>query len=251
MDDDAGEVATFLARVYEIFLSEVGVPDGDGLIDRVYAELTDLANYALFDDVIPASSAVGRPDARSCRTSRSGWSGCSSASACRAVRRPGTPGIEGVEKPDPRIFLLAMDRAGVEPTRSVYVGDNPALDIEPALAVGMFPVLVDRRDRYLDTPGSRISLLEELPASWGSRDRPHLHRRRGELDAARDLRERLVRSAMRGRSSCRPQSQTERVATDGGGSHGGREYWDAQQALKDEIERLSRKTSCCAIPRPA
>ena len=43
----------FWHTVYEIFLREVGVPNGDGLIDRVYAEFTDLANYALFDDVIP------------------------------------------------------------------------------------------------------------------------------------------------------------------------------------------------------
>jgi FMN phosphatase YigB (HAD superfamily) len=49
----------------------------------------------------------------------------------------------------------------------VYVGDNPALDVEPARAVGMFPVLVDRRDRYLDAPGSRISSLEELPRIMG------------------------------------------------------------------------------------
>jgi hypothetical protein len=32
---------------------------------------------------------------------------------------------------------------------------------------------------------------------------------------------------------------TERVATDGGGAHGGREYWEAQQTLKWEIERLA------------
>ena len=62
-------------------------------------------------------------------------------------------GIEGIEKPDPRIFELAMERAGVEPERSVYVGDNPEFDVDPALAVGMLPVLIDRRDRFPDAPG--------------------------------------------------------------------------------------------------
>ena len=55
-----------------------------------------------------------------------------------------------------------------------------------------------------------------------------------------DLRERLVR--IRDARQVLLQTAelvTERVATDGGGSHGGREYWDAQQALKAEIERLS------------
>jgi hypothetical protein len=57
-----------------------------------------------------------------------------------------------------------------------------------------------------------------------------------------DLRERLVR--IRDARQVLLQTAelvTERVATDGGGSHGGREYWDAQLALKAEIERLSEE----------
>ena len=57
-----------------------------------------------------------------------------------------------------------------------------------------------------------------------------------------DLRERLVR--IRDARQVLLQTAelvTERVATDGGGSHGGREYWDAQQVLKAEIERLSEE----------
>lgn len=33
----------------------------------------------------------------------------------------------------------------------------------------------------------------------------------------------------------------ERVATDGGGAHGGREYWDAVATLRAEIERLAEE----------
>ena len=62
---------------------------------------------------------------------------------------------------------LALDRAGVEPERAVYVGDLPELDIEPALGVGMFPVLIDRRDRFADAPGVRITSMLELPAALG------------------------------------------------------------------------------------
>jgi hypothetical protein len=57
-----------------------------------------------------------------------------------------------------------------------------------------------------------------------------------------DLRERLVR--IRDARQVLLQTAelvTERVASDGGGSHGGREYWDSQQALKAEIERLSEE----------
>jgi hypothetical protein len=57
-----------------------------------------------------------------------------------------------------------------------------------------------------------------------------------------DLRERLVR--IRDARQVLLQTAelvTERVASDGGGSHGGREYWDAQKALRAEIERLSEE----------
>ena len=40
-------------------------------------------------------------------------------------------GIEGMEKPDPRIFRLALERAGIEATDAVYVGDNPEFDVDP------------------------------------------------------------------------------------------------------------------------
>jgi putative hydrolase of the HAD superfamily len=76
-------------------------------------------------------------------------------------------GVEGVEKPDHRIFELAMARAGVGAAASVYVGDNPELDVEPAAALGMFPVLIDRRDRHADATVARITSMEELPRVLG------------------------------------------------------------------------------------
>ena len=76
-------------------------------------------------------------------------------------------GVEGFEKPDPRIFQLAMARADVTPERSVYVGDNPEFDVDPALALGMFAVRIGRRARFLDSPGPRISAMDQLPALVG------------------------------------------------------------------------------------
>ena len=43
----------------------------------------------------------------------------------------------GVEKPDPRIFLHALERLGVEPEDAVHVGDSAREDVEGALAAGM------------------------------------------------------------------------------------------------------------------
>jgi putative hydrolase of the HAD superfamily len=43
----------------------------------------------------------------------------------------------GVEKPDPRIFLAALARLGVEPREAVHVGDRRRDDVEGAQAAGM------------------------------------------------------------------------------------------------------------------
>jgi FMN phosphatase YigB (HAD superfamily) len=47
------------------------------------------------------------------------------------------------------------------------VGDNPEFDVDPALALGMFPVLIDRRDRFPEASVARIASLDELPGLLG------------------------------------------------------------------------------------
>jgi putative hydrolase of the HAD superfamily len=76
-------------------------------------------------------------------------------------------GVEGIEKPDPAIFRLALHRAGVQPKESVYVGDNPAFDTRPAELLGMLGVLIDRRGRFPDHAGVRITTLDDLPSVIG------------------------------------------------------------------------------------
>ena len=42
----------------------------------------------------------------------------------------------GVEKPDPRIYRHALAQLSVPPDQVAFIGDSPALDVAPALAVG-------------------------------------------------------------------------------------------------------------------
>jgi putative hydrolase of the HAD superfamily len=49
----------------------------------------------------------------------------------------------GVEKPDPRIFRLALERAGVGPHEALYVGDLYSVDVLGARAVGLEAILLD------------------------------------------------------------------------------------------------------------
>ena len=69
----------------------------------------------------------------------------------------------GVEKPHARIFQAALQRAGVEPSEAVHVGDQPTSDVDGALAVGIQPVLLDRDGNYKGfSRCPRIESLTEL-----------------------------------------------------------------------------------------
>jgi putative hydrolase of the HAD superfamily len=160
----------FWLRVYRDLLERVGLPDGHLLPDRLYAEFTDLSNYRLFPDV---ESTLDRLLAAGIRlgvvSNFEEWLerlleqlGVTGYFDVRVIS-----GVEGIEKPDPRIFRLALKRARVGPADSVYVGDNPAFDIEPAEALGMLGVLIDRRGRHPAHPGIRITSLAELPSAIG------------------------------------------------------------------------------------
>lgn len=47
---------------------------------------------------------------------------------------------EGMKKPDPQIFLKALDKLNVLPSESIFVGDHPKKDIKAAQDVGMIGV---------------------------------------------------------------------------------------------------------------
>lgn len=61
-------------------------------------------------------------------------------------------GEEGIQKPDPKIFQLALDRLGVTAEEALMVGDNPSRDAV-SVNVGMtaitVPPLIDHRVRQL------------------------------------------------------------------------------------------------------
>jgi HAD superfamily hydrolase (TIGR01509 family) len=52
-------------------------------------------------------------------------------------------GIVGVEKPDPRIFRIALERSGVPAARALHLGDNHSTDVLGARAAGVRVALVD------------------------------------------------------------------------------------------------------------
>ena len=74
-----------------------------------------------------------------------------------------TSGEVGSDKPNPPIFLAALDRAGVSAVEAVHVGDQYELDVVGARGVGINPVLIDRYDVYPEVDDCpRIRSLTEL-----------------------------------------------------------------------------------------
>lgn len=155
----------FWTGVYERMLWDLGLPTGDGLRESLYRGFTDLRNYGLFDDVVPALEGLaltGR--SLGVVSNYEPWledllvsEGVADLLPVRVIS-----GIEGIEKPDPRIYELALERTEVQAHEAVYVGDNPEFDVDPPAALGMFTVLIDRRDRHPDHAGARVTDLRDL-----------------------------------------------------------------------------------------
>ena len=70
--------------------------------------------------------------------------------------------LAGVEKPDRRIFEMALSRAGVSPERAIHVGDDYEADIMGARSTGIEAVLIDRDGRSRTGERSIRSLTELL-----------------------------------------------------------------------------------------
>ena len=74
-----------------------------------------------------------------------------------------TSGEVGEDKPNPPIFLTALERAGVKASEAIHVGDQYQIDIVGARSVGIAPLLLDRYDVNTDiTDCTRIHSLTEL-----------------------------------------------------------------------------------------
>jgi HAD superfamily hydrolase (TIGR01549 family) len=78
----------------------------------------------------------------------------------------------GLEKPDPALFAHVLKEAGVDPPRSVMVGDRLDYDVRPAKAAGMRAVWVlrgeapdDPTPEQLDEADAAIRGLDELPSA--------------------------------------------------------------------------------------
>jgi putative hydrolase of the HAD superfamily len=69
---------------------------------------------------------------------------------------------EGVEKPDPRIFELALERSGARPETTLHAGDFYHVDVVGARAAGLQAWLIDAAGLYADHDVTRVPSLAAL-----------------------------------------------------------------------------------------
>ncbi len=71
---------------------------------------------------------------------------------------------EGIEKPDARLFRIALERLGARAEHGAYVGDMFKVDVAGALAAGLHPILLDPRGVHADKTCDRVAALAEVEA---------------------------------------------------------------------------------------
>lgn len=74
-------------------------------------------------------------------------------------------GIEGIEKPDPRLFRIALERMRAAPEETAYIGDVYHIDVVGAEAAGLHPVLIDPASNHAERNCARIQSLADLLAA--------------------------------------------------------------------------------------
>jgi putative hydrolase of the HAD superfamily len=136
----------------------------------LYDEFIKYETYRLYPDVLPALEALReRGVALGIISNWEGW--LESLLLHLQIRdffaTTTISGHHGVEKPDPRIFELALRGLGVAPAEAAHVGDSVPHDVEGARRAGLLPVLIDRHGAHGRREYLRIADLRELPAALG------------------------------------------------------------------------------------
>jgi putative hydrolase of the HAD superfamily len=136
--------------LYREFALHLGIVD-PGLPDHLYDRFAMPEHYALFPDAIPALRGLRADGYRLGVVSNfEAWLEglLVSLEVLPMLDAVVVSGAEGVEKPDPKIFEIALERLGVAAERACFVGDSPHFDFDAARAAGMRALLIDRRGRH-------------------------------------------------------------------------------------------------------
>jgi len=163
------EQAKVYTRYQRTVLTEARVNAPEELLLKIMRRLQQLyrgMNFVLFDDVLPTLKRLKKQKLTVgliTNLNRDIGSICHRLGVEPYLDFTVTSEEAGADKPQPPIFLLALERAGVNPPEAVHVGDQYKLDVIGARGVGITPILIDRSDVYPEVNDCpRIRSLSEL-----------------------------------------------------------------------------------------
>ena len=159
---DAGRWARYLQRLFH-FMGTTDIPISALYRIKQYHDAHNLWDFVP-PDVPPALDALGR-------RFRLGVVSNSNGTVRALLQRLGLAGRfetivdsqeEGVEKPDPKIFQIALGRMKIEAGATAYVGDLYHIDVVGARAAGLTAYLLDPHGLHRDKKVVRLKSLSEL-----------------------------------------------------------------------------------------
>ena len=156
-------------RYQDTVLTEAGVKVARELLLKIIKRMRSLyqeVTFVLFDDVLSTLKTLKK------RKLTIGLITNASKDMISTYRNLGlepyldfvvTSSEVGANKPEPPIFLAALEKAGVKASEAVHVGDQYNLDVVGARRVGITPILIDRYDFYPEVSDCpRIRTLPEV-----------------------------------------------------------------------------------------
>ena len=163
--------------LFNLILTAAGVP----LSDATAAALLELHAYhrernlweLVPDGVVPALQALRGRGLRLTVVSNANGTLCAHMERIGLTRY--VDGVLdscdwGVEKPDPRLFQIALERSGAHAATTVHVGDLYQVDVVGARAAGIRAVLLDEHDLYGAVDCPKVRSLAELVSRIEARE---------------------------------------------------------------------------------
>jgi len=165
------EQAKIYARYQQTVLTEAGVDvsyssDTLAKIMKKARELYKDIRFVLFDDALPTVKKLKEQNLTLGLLTNMASDMkpvCSELGLEPYIDFIVTSAEAGADKPQPQIFLTALERAGVEASEAVHVGDQYKLDAVGAMGVGIKPILIDRYNLFPEvTDCPRVQSLAEV-----------------------------------------------------------------------------------------
>lgn len=158
-------------RYETLLLKNIGIDLSDEVrtVTKIFQRVEELygdIGFALYDDVIPVMEKLRDKDLKIGLITNLEIDMkpiCSELGLDPYLDFIVTSGEAGSDKPQPEIFMIALEKAGVEASEAVHVGDQYKIDAVGAMNAGIKPIIIDRNDLYpeiKDCP--RIRNLDEL-----------------------------------------------------------------------------------------